>query len=299
MLRALPLLLLPGLFGCGLPAHAQEIVGNDEYLVAHRPEAWAMGYFTSATTMTAFGLPPELQPGDVRLAAEAGSLPHLDQSARRVGFNGEKLENLNKSPVFGRARMWVGLPGKIVAEIGYTPPFAVGGARPRDLFAVAISRRIIERGGHAFSLRVLGQHGAVSGDFTCPAELAGTEDPSLNPYGCDARSKDRVELNAYGAEVTFGRTIPGPQWHATMGLLRMEPEVQVDALTFGFRDRSRLNSRDNQPYLAVGAGHEGPLWGLRAEVLYVPLRVQRSPGGEIETDALLSLRVQLSRAMRH
>jgi len=296
MPRALPLLLLPALLGCSMASHAQEIIRNDEYLAGHRPEAWAMGYFTAASTMTAFGLPPDLAPGDVRLALEMGSLPHLDQSQRRVGFNGEKLEDLNKSPVFGRARMWVGLPGKIVAELGYTPPFAIGGARPRDLFAVAASRRIFEREGHALSLRVLGQHGAVTGDFTCPAELAGVADPALNPYGCDARSRDRVELNAYGAEATFGRITRGTQWHATAGVLRMEPEVQVDALTFGFRDRSRLDARDNQPYFAVGAGHEGPLWGLRAELLYVPLRVQRSPGNKVETDALLSLRVQLSRA---
>jgi hypothetical protein len=298
MPRALPLLVLPALLGCGAAAHAQEVVRNDESLAAHRPEAWAMGYFTSATTMTGFGLPPELAPGDVRLAAEIGSLPHLDQSERRVGFNGEKLEDLNKSPAFGRARIWVGLPGKIVAELGYTPPFAVGGARPRDLFAVALSRRIFESGRHALSLRVLGQHGAVTGDFTCPAELAGVADPFLNPYGCDARSNDRVQLNAYGAELTFGRITPGPQWHATAGLLRMEPEVQVDALTFGFRDRSRLISRDNQPYFAVGAGYQGPRWCLRAELLYVPLRVQRSPREKVETDALLSLRVQLSRAVR-
>lgn len=297
MPRALPLLLWPALLGCSA-AHAQEVIRNDEYLAGHRPEAWAMGVFTSASTMTAFGPPPDLAPGEIRLALEMGSLPHLDQAQRRVGFNGEKLEDLNKSPVFGRARVWVGLPWKIVAELGYTPPFAIGGARPRDLLAVAASRRIFGREGHALSLRVLGQHGAVTGDFTCPAELAGVADPSLNPYGCDAPSKDRVELNVYGAEVTFGRTAPGPQWHATMGLLRMEPEVQVDALTFGFRDRSRLASRDNQPYFAVGAGREGPRWGLRAELLYVPLRVQRSLGSKVETDALLSLRVQLSRAVR-
>lgn len=298
MPRILPLLLWPALLGCSATGHAQEVIRNDEYLAGHRPEAWAMGYFTGASTMAAFGLPPDLAPGDIRLALEMGSLPHLDQAQRRVGFNGEKLEDLNKSPVFGRARIWAGLPGKFVAELGYTPPLAIGGARPRDLFAVAISRRIFEREGHALSLRLLGQHGAVTGDFTCPAALAGIGDPSLNPYGCDARSKDRVELNAYGAEATFGRITPGPQWHATLGLLRMEPEVQVDALTFGFRDRSRLVSRDNQPYFAVGAGHQGLRWGLRAELLYVPLRVQRSPGERVETDALVSLRVQLSRALR-
>jgi hypothetical protein len=293
MRRALTLLLLPASLGCGA-AHAQEVVRSDEHLDAHRPEAWAMGYFASATAMTAFGPPPDLAPGDIRLALELGSLPHLDRSERRVGFNGEKLEDLNKSPVVGRARMWIGLPGRLVAELGYTPPLAIGGARPRDLFAVALSRRLVERGGHAFSARVLGQRGAVTGDFTCPAELAGVADPSLNPYGCEARSDDRVELNAYGAEITFGRVKAGPQWHATAGVLRIEPEVQVDALTFGFRDRSRLNARYNQGYFAVGGGHEGLRWGVRAELLYVPLRVRRTQGGELETEPLVSLRLQLS-----
>ena len=299
MRRLLPLLFLPPtLGGLALPAPAQEVIRNDAFVDRHSPEAWAMGYFTSATTMTAFGPPPDLGPGQMRVALELGSLPHLDQRQRQVGFSGFKQEDLNKSPAFGRARLWVGLPGRWVAELGYTPPVEIGGARARDLVAAALSRRVFERNGHALSLRVSGQHGAVTGDITCPAELAGLHDAGRNPYGCDAPSDDRLELNAYGADATFGRTAPGWQWHATLGVLRMEPVVQVDALTFGYRDRSRLVARGHQGYVALGGGHEGARWGLRAELLYVPLRVRRSAGEPVETDALLSLRVQLSRALR-
>ena len=298
MPRLLTRLLVSCAFCAAAAVQAQEVIHEDEYLDAQRPEAWAMRHFTSATTMTAFGPPPDLAPGDARVALELGSLPHLDGRQRRVGFTGSKAEDLNKSPAFGRARLWIGLPGRLVAEFGYTPPLEIGGARTRDLMAAALSRRVFERNGYALSVRMSGQHGAVTGDITCPAALAGITDASRNPYGCEAPSRDRLELNAYGADATFGRTAPGWQWHATLGMLRMEPEVQVDSLTFGFRDRSRLVSRGNQGYVALGVGHEGARWGLRAEVLYVPLRVQRAAAEPVETDALLSLRVQVSRVLR-
>lgn len=295
MTRCLPRLLMLGALGFCAAARAQDVVRSDEALASQRPEAWAMRYFTAATTMTAFGVAPDLQPGEVRLGLELGAIPRLDAAQRQVGFNGLKREDLNKVPVFGRARAWVGLPGRLVAELGYTPPLEINGARARDLLAVALSRRLLERGDVVLSARLLGQHGAVEGDITCPADLAGDTDPVRNPYACGAPSRDRMELASYGAEATLGGGVERWPWHATLGVLRMEPEVQVDALTFGFRDRSRLTSRGNQSYLAVGAGHVAGPWQLRVELLYVPLRVQRMDDARARTDALVSLRVQLAR----
>ena len=69
-----------------------------------------MNYFAASSLMTSFGESPELRPGRWSVAAELGHIPRLSDAQRRVGFNGFKTEDLNKSPVFGRLRLWLGLP---------------------------------------------------------------------------------------------------------------------------------------------------------------------------------------------
>jgi hypothetical protein len=71
--------------------------------------------------------------------------------------------------------------------------------------------------------------------------------------------------------------------------------VQVDALTFDVRDRSRLTTQDVVPYLAVGANRDlARHWHWGAEILYVPLTVQRDAESSRESDPLTSFRLQLS-----
>ena len=186
---------------------------------------------------------------------------------QRVGFNGFKTEDLNKSPVFGRLRLQLGLPADWVAELGYTPPLTVDGVRSHDLFALAMGRRVIERGRYTLSVRAFGQYGEVHGDITCPGELAGIPDSARNPYGCQAASHDRIKLNYYGIDLTSAWAAGAWQWHADLGVARTELEVQVDALTYDVRDRSRLVARDVLPFLALGASaistRAGP-WPLRS-----------------------------------
>ena len=275
-------------------AAAQDVVRNDEVLDGDRPEAWAMHHRTAATLMTAFGPSPALAPGHWQAAVELADMPHLDARQTAVGFNGQKNEDLNKSPVFGRVRGWIGLPGGFVAELGWTPPVEIDGAKARYLWAAAIARRVVAADGVIVSLRAFGQHGAVVGDVTCPGELAGIQDFTLNPYGCDAPSSDTLQLNHYGLETTAA-LVHGPwTWHATGGIVRMENEVQVDAMTFGYRDYSRLTATDDVGYLAAGVGRTlGNGWGAAIEVLYVPLTVLRTPDGSPDNDPMLSFRLQV------
>jgi len=291
--------LIAGLAGA-LPAFAQEVIRNDEMLRADRPEAWAMRYVTGTTLMTSFGSVPVLRPGGWALAAELGEVPHLDTRQREVGFNGLKKEDLNKSPVVGRVRGWIGLPWGFVAELGIVPPVSLNGAKPRDLYSAAVGRRLIDDNGFVVSARVLGQHGAATGDITCPAELAGVQDFERNPYGCDAPSSDTVWMNYYGFDGTAALEAGPWTWHGTLGLVRMENEVQVDALTYGLPDRSRLVAQHDQAYLAAGVGRDfGRGWHAAAEVLYVPLTVLRVPDGSAENDSLVSFRLQLAYRFAH
>lgn len=275
-------------------ARAQTVLRDHERLDPDRPEAWAMHYFTATSLMTGFGSVPSLRPGQWALGAELGHVPRLSEEQRRVGFSGTKAEDLNKSPLFGRLRGLVGLPGGWVAEFGYTPPVEIDGARPRWLIAAAIGRRMVMRGDLSLSTRVFGQHGSVSGDITCPAELAGEQDGNVNPYGCRATSEDRLRMHYYGLELTAALQRGSWQWHASAAAVRTETEVQVDALTFGIHDLSRLTATDVLPAFTLGTTRRfGKRWHWGAEVLHVPLQVRRSADAPRENDPLTSVRLQL------
>lgn len=271
---------------------AQTVLDDEEILASDRPEAWAMNYVVASTTMTAFGATPELAAGDWQVAADLGHIPRLSREQQSVGFGGEKAEDLNKSPVFGRVRAAVGIGGGFVAELGYTPPLTIDGTRPRDLFSLALGKRWWQSDALSLSSRLYGQHGSARGDITCPEDIAGPFDAQTNPFGCLEASDDRIALNSYGADVTLAGD-GAWAWHATAGVLRTEPKVQVDARVFTVIDHSRLVARGVLPYFAVGLGREiAPRWVVTGEVLYVPIDVQRTPG-DVENDSLTSLRLQL------
>ncbi len=287
-------LWLSALFLASQAAPAQTVIEDNRSLASDTPEAWAMRYFAGTTLMTSFGETARLVPWDWNVAFDLGSIPHLSDAQQRVGFGGFKNEDLNKSPVLGRLRLALGLPGAWVAELGYTPPLEIGGARARNVVAMAVGGRLFESDAFTLSIRALGQVGKVQGDITCPARVAGVTDPLQNPYGCLAPSKDTFTTNYYGIDATAGWEAGEWKWHAGAGIVRTQLSVQVDALVLASRDRSRLTSDGNLPWLTIGVRHElGPRLSLAAELLYVPLDVRRPPDFSSANDPLTSVRAQL------
>jgi hypothetical protein len=300
---ALP--LLAGL-ACG-PAGAQVLIEGSERLGDDRPEAWAMNRATAASVMTGFGEPVPAA-GEWRVAADLAQVPWLDATQRRVGFDGTKEEDLNKSPVFGRVRAQLGLPHGFGAELGWTPPVRHDGARADALVAIALAKRWSPGGTLALTARVFAQHGDIVGDITCPARLAGLDDPEANRYGCRAPSRDRVSLNHHGAELTLAGG-GAWRWHVGAGLVRSEAQVQVDALVYDAHDRTRLWMRDTRPFVAAGVRHAwGRRWSVAAEVLHMPMSRRVGPGDghghapgaahddprPVADDAYTGLRLQLA-----
>lgn len=280
--------------GSWADAKAQVVVDAHERLHSDRPEAWAMHYFTAATLMTGFGPAPALRQGRWAVAIEIGHIPSLSRQQQQVGFGGAKGEDLNKSPAFGRFRGWLGLPGGWVGELGFTPPLEVDGTRPHGVAAVAIGRMLFAHGDFSLSARLFGQHGSVSGDITCPSDVASTQDPKVNPYGCKAPSNDRLQVNQYGLELTPALDRGAWRWHASLAAVRTENEVQVDAYTYGIHDVTRLTSMAVLPAFAIGASRgSGNGWRWGAEMLYVPLQVRRDADSPIENDPLASVRLYL------
>lgn len=278
----------------GPAAFAQTTVGRDESVRADSPEGWAMRYFAGTTLLTSFGEGATLAPWRWNAALELGNIPRLTDDQQRVGFGGVKQEDLNKSPVFGRLRLSLGLPEDWIAELGYTPPLEIAGSRARNVLALAIGRRVFENHALTLAMRGLGQVGKVQGDITCPARLAGPPDRDRNPYGCRAPSEDVFTTNYYGVDATLGWGLDEWKWHASAGVARTRLSVQVDAQLLAGRDRSHLTSTGNLPWFTLGVRRElAPWWSLAVELLYVPLQVRRPPDFALDADPLGSVRVQL------
>jgi hypothetical protein len=282
------------LLSAPLQAAAQTVIRNNEILDSDRPEAWSMNYFVASSLLTSTGEAPSLESGQWMVGLDIAQVPRLSDDEQRVGFNGVKQEDLNRSPVFGRVRAWVGLPAGWVGEIGYTPPLRIEDTQPRHFLALAIGRRLLARGPFTLSWRVFGQHGDVEGDITCPARLAGIDDFTVNPYGCHAPSQDVASLNDYGTDLTWAWSARPWQWYVETAVVRTETQVQVDAYTYDVHDRSRLVAHDVLPFVAAGVQREiGTRWAWDAEVLFVPLTVRWSAGAPSQRDDFLDLRFQL------
>ncbi len=287
-------LLLSALFLASQAAPAQTVIEENQSLASDTPEAWAMRYMAGTSLMTSFGDTSPLAPWRWNVAFDLGSIPRLSDAQQRAGFGGTKSEDLNKSPVIGRLRLALSLPFDAVAELGYTPPLEIAGARARNVFALAIGRRMFDNDGFTISMRLLGQVGKVQGDITCPARLAGVTDPLQNPYACRAPSEDTFTANYYGIDATAGWNAGEWTWYAGAGVARTRLAVQVDALVAATRDRSRLTSDGSLPWLTIGVRHDlDPRWSLAAELLHVPLDVRRPPDFARASDPLTSVRVQL------
>lgn len=283
-------------------AAAQEVVGTTEELSFDRPEAWAMKYFASVSMLTGLGPPESRDPWSVDAAVELGWLPHLDEDQRRVGFNGTKVEHLNRMPVLVRPRFRVGLPARLALDLSWVPPVEVEGVKA-NLVAVAVERPVVEREKWSLGLRAMGQVGDLEGDLTCSEEDASHPPGSPgNEFGCEAPSQDTVGLDYAGLAATGGVDLTAEgtaALHWAVGASHLDLEFQVDALTYGVRDRNRLLA-DGWTYWA-SLGVTWQPWQrtrVAAEAFYAPLEVRRNPTAAVENDDLFNVRFMLSHRLR-
>src|SRR6478672_6953014 len=100
--------------------------GNNYHLGFERPEAWGLKYFASTSLLSGLQ-PPEpaegRHVGSVTVGFELGWLPTLDDGQRRIGYNGNAPQDVNKAPIFARPVLRVGLPGKFSVVAAAPPPF--------------------------------------------------------------------------------------------------------------------------------------------------------------------------------
>ena len=278
-----------------IPQHAR---ADTDHLHWTEPEAWAMFYFTSVTLFSGLGAPRSREPWSVEAAVELGSIPHLDEEQRTVGFSGTKTEDLNKAPIFARPIVTVGLPWKLSLSLAYVPPIEVFGVTPH-LFAVALERPVLERGPWTLGVRTYGQVGHVDGDYTCPHHVTKFPPGSAgNPYGCDGTSQDRAFQHYLGAEVGTSYRIDslgGLTPYLTLGVNWLDTKFHVHAHEFGAEDRTHLAAETWTFSLGTGVSYdvsERVRWSIG--LFFTPLWVARPPDTSEDLDSLINFRTELS-----
>ena len=280
------------------PARAQSVVAETETLAFDRPESWGMKYYASLAVLTGMGVPYERGAGEVDLGLEGGYVPRLSDEERRIGFNGTKLEDVNKTSLFGRVRGGVGLGKGLAAELAYTPPIEVGGARP-NIFALGLARPLALSPSLRLGVRGYGQIGTIRADVTCSAgEVAAGDDAQRNPFQCVEPSEDESHQKVVGVELVAGydgRSRFKP--YAGLGLNHMDLEFRVNAIYSGGRVEDHTVQRTSGTTVSATAGLTYEASGrlrVTAELFYSWLRVARPPSPTSANEGLLNVRAFVS-----
>lgn len=279
------------------PATAQTVVEGTSTIDFDRPESWAMKYFARVTMPGTFGAPEPLAAGELDLALEYGQVPSLSASERRVGFNGTKIEDLNKAPYFVRPVVRLGVGKKVALAASYLPPVEWNGAEA-NVLTLTLARPLLASERWRLGLRLRGQLGQIDGDFTCSEQtVAAGADPAGNPLGCEEVSSDEYRVESLGLEFAASWS-PGEQdrWrpYASLSLDHSDLEFRVDARYSGIVDRTRLVTDGETWAASAGISYRASArWELAGELHYAPLEVARPPAGSSDTEELLNARALL------
>lgn len=268
------------------------VLEGTERMDFDRPESWALKYFANVSMLGSFRTPEPSTPGSVDLEAELGWIPSLSEDQRRVGFVGNKVEDLNRNDLYGRLRARFGLPGSFSVLVALSPPVELNGVSA-TLFNLALERPIYQTSNWRLGARAYGQLGGVEGDFTCPADIVGIDDPEINPDDCLEASSDEVSLDYLGAELSATRRLSSDRWRIFFGLAGnyLDLGFQVDARYSVFIDRVNLVTSGWTWAGKSGLGYRASdRFRVSGELFFAPLTVQRSPISGTENDNLFTLR---------
>jgi hypothetical protein len=281
-----------------VPARAQLVVAETDTLDFDRPESWGMKYYTSVALLTGMGVPHERAAGEIDIGFEGGYVPQLSDAERRIGFNGSKLEDVNKTSFFGRVRGSVGVGKGVALELAYTPPIETGGAKP-NILALALGRPFELAPSWRLGLRGYGQIGTIKGDITCSAaEVAAGDDLQANPFQCVRPSEDESRQKAVGLELVAGydgRSRFKP--YAGIAVNYMDLEFHVNALYSDGLVEDHTVQLTSGTTVSATAGltfAAGARFRVTAELFYSWLRVARPPSATSANEGLLNGRLFVS-----
>ncbi len=284
------------------PARAQSVVAVTETLDFDRPESWGMKYYASLALLTSMGAPETRAAGAIDLGFEGSYVPQMSDEERRIGFNGTKLEDVNKTSFFGRIRGSVGLGKGVALELGWTPPVLVGGAKP-NIFALALGRPFALSETWRLGVRGYGQLGTIEADITCSAdEAAAGDDLQQNPFQCVEPSQDESRQKVIGLELVAGydgesRFKP----YLGLGVNYMDLEFQVSAIYAGGLVEDHNLQLTSGTTLSATAGltfEAGERWRVTGELFYSWLGITRPPSTTSANEGFFNGRVFVSYRVR-
>ena len=258
-----------------------------------------MKYGTSLSIFTGFGAPRETETGAVEVGFEVGHVPEVSDRQRRIGFNGTKLEDMNKTALLGRVRASIGVGGGWRAEVGFVPPVEVGGATPL-MASLGLGGPLYSSGTVRVGVRGYGHVGRFRGDITCDAEtVAAGIDPVRNEFNCQAVSEDELRQRFVGAELSGALPLGVVEPYAAVGVNYLDTGFQVSAIYAGTDSQELLETSGFTVSASVGVAVElAESVRLSAEAFYSPLDVVRPPASASGNDGLFNLRALLSYRVR-
>jgi hypothetical protein len=257
---------------------------KSEEVALDSPEGWGMSYMSAASLNLSDSFPTSMAFGEIVLTGELSNIPKLNREQQKIGFGGLKYEELNKSPVFGRGKLKVGFYWDSVLEVSYTPPLELKGAKPKNLWGIALSKQVINNDKLNLGLRYYNLSGKAVADVTCsqktvnqPLYTAG------NPSGCISTSKDKIDLGHQGFEIILASknsVLNFSPW-VSFATTKIDSSVRIDAQLELSREIAYVSTEGTLSTLNFGLNY--PLsdkWVLNLGTSYTPLDANRpTPAG--------------------
>ena len=248
------------------------------------PEGWGMSYMSAASLNLSDSFPASLDLGELVITGEISTIPKLNREQQKIGFGGLKYEDLNKSPLFGRGKLKIGFYWDSVLELSYTPPLEIKGAKPNNLWGIALAKPIISNDSVNLGIRYYRLSGNAVADVTCsentvnqPLYTAG------NPSGCISVSKDRIDLGHQGFEILLASNYINENFkpYISLASTKIDSSVKIDAQLELSREIAFVQTSGTINTLNFGLNYKiSDNWQFNLGTSYTPLDVNRpAPAG--------------------
>ena len=242
------------------------------------PEGWAMSYMTAASLNLSDKFPEVLTLGQFNITAAISTIPELNEEQQTIGFGGFKYEDLNKSPVFGRGKITSGFYWDSIIELSWTPPLEIDGAKPEQMWGLAIAKQIYTNEVFNLGMRLYKFNGQATASVTCSEE--NVMQPLYSPgniSGCIGTSKDQIDMSHDGIEILFQResSIGFKPWFS-LASTRLKPSVQINAPLELIQEEAFIETSGRLMTLNLGLNYKlSDNWLLNLGTSYTPIDVQR------------------------
>lgn len=257
---------------------------SSEKVSISSPEGWGMSYMSAASLNLSDSFPTPLPFGDYAFTGEISTIPKLNREQQKIGFGGLKYEDLNKSPLFGRGKLKIGFYWDSILELSYTPPLEIRGAKPKNLWGIALAKSIISNDSINLGVRYYHLAGHAVADVTCskntvnqPLYTAG------NPSGCISVSKDRIDLGHQGFEMLLESSQLNANFrpYVSIASTEIDSSVKINAELELSREVAFVKTSGTINTLNLGLNYQfSDDWQINLGTSYTPLDVNRpSPAG--------------------